>query len=46
MKELEGFDPQALTSLTLGSGRSDATVAGFDPQALTGLTFPARPPEA
>ena len=34
----EGFDPQALTSLTLDSYSGEVIISSFDPQALTSLT--------
>ena len=35
-----GFDPQALTSLTVGQPEAWIRWDGFDPQALTSLTLP------
>ena len=42
----DGFDPQALTSLTHFGPGCTAELDGFDPQALTSLTdyfYPKRP---
>ena len=36
--EEKGFDPQALTSLTLSRSRRRISHVRFDPQALTSLT--------